>query len=117
MSKEHTSPMRLVVSRGEYKGKIFYIEPGKNLIGRWDPDAGAFPEIDLTKEDVDAKISRKHALIEVNGATITVEDCGSLNGTFVNRGNRLEAGAKHELKSGDELIVGKTFLRFENDSR
>jgi pSer/pThr/pTyr-binding forkhead associated (FHA) protein len=116
MASEQASSLRLVVSRGEYKGKVFLVEGGKNLIGRWDPDAGAFPEIDLTKEDVDAKISRKHALVEVADSKVTIEDLGSLNGTFVNRGSRLESGKKHELKSGDEIIVGKTFLRFESDA-
>jgi pSer/pThr/pTyr-binding forkhead associated (FHA) protein len=112
-SEKSSSPFRLIVSRGELKGKVFLIEPGQNLIGRWDPDAGAFPEIDLTNEDVDAKVSRKHALIVCENARVTIEDCGSLNGTFVNRGARLEANQKHELKSGDEIIVGKTFVRFE----
>ena len=41
-----------------------------------------------------------------------LEDQGSTNGTFVNRGRRLEPGQRHPLKDGDEIIVGKTFLRF-----
>ena len=40
---------RLVIAKGEGKGKIFELEQGNNLIGRWDPDTGAFPEIDLDK--------------------------------------------------------------------
>src|SRR5690606_30977704 len=96
--------VRLVVARGTTKGKVFLLEEGPNVIGRWDPDAGAFPEVDLTKDDADAKISRKHAVIERTGITATVEDIGSLNGTFLNRGPRLEPGVKYELKSGDELI-------------
>ena len=107
--------MKLVVTRGETKGKEFLIEDGNNLIGRWDPDAGAFPEIDLEQEDVDAKISRKHAVIEQNGDMVTLEDIGSLNGTFVNRGPRLEQGAKHQLKIGDEIVIGKVFLKLEAD--
>jgi pSer/pThr/pTyr-binding forkhead associated (FHA) protein len=42
-----------------------------------------------------------------------LEDQGSTNGTFVNRGRRLEPGQRHPLKDGDEIIVGKTFLRFQ----
>ena len=41
-----------------------------------------------------------------------IEDLGSTNGTFVNRGPRLLPGNKQPLKNGDEIIVGKTFLKF-----
>jgi pSer/pThr/pTyr-binding forkhead associated (FHA) protein len=37
---------------------------------------------------------------------------GSTNGTFVNRGRRLVPGAAQQINSGDEIIVGKTFMRF-----
>lgn len=100
----------LVVARGEGKGKEYPIEEGRNLIGRWDPDSGAFPEIDLEPVDIESKISRKHAVITSANGRITVEDLGSLNGTFVNRGSRLEEGIQVEIKDGDELVIGKTFL-------
>jgi len=103
---------KLLVLRGPTRGKEYPIEEGSNLIGRWDPDEGAFPEIDLEHEDIEAKISRKHAIIERQGNKVTLEDIGSLNGTFINRGPRLEKGQKVELKDGDELVVGKTFLKF-----
>lgn len=106
--------MRLRVLRGGSKGRIFFIEEGTNLIGRWDPESGAFPEVDLEAEDVEAKISRKHALIERNGALVTIQDIGSLNGTFVNKSGRLEPGKTITLAHGDEIIIGKTFLRFEH---
>jgi len=104
--------LKLVVLRGATRGKEYPIEEGSNLIGRWDPEQGAFPEIDLEHEDIEAKISRKHAIIERQGSKVTLEDIGSLNGTFINRGPRLEEGEKVELNHGDELIVGKTFLKF-----
>lgn len=105
--------MNLVIIRGEGQGKSFVVEEGSNLIGRWDPDAGAFPEIDLEKEDIEAKVSRKHAVVERKGDAVTVEDVGSRNGTFINRGPRLESGVKYPLKVGDELIVGKIFLQLQ----
>lgn len=105
--------VRLVVIRGDSKGRVFELEEGSNLIGRWDPDSGAFPEVDLEAEDIEAKISRKHAIIERAGTTITLEDIGSLNGTFINRVDRLDPGKKVQLQNGDEIIIGKTFLRLE----
>ena len=105
--------IRLVIVRGESKGEGFDIEQGENQIGRWDPETGAFPDIDLEKFDVEAKVSRKHAIIFRDGNKLAVEDTGSLNGTFVNRSDRLEAGKRVDLKPGDEIIIGKTFLRLE----
>lgn len=106
---------KLSVIRGGRKGQEFPLEAGNNLVGRWDPETGAFPEVDLDADDPEAKISRKHALIRIDGGKVTIEDIGSLNGTFVNRQPRLAPGAPVELKSGDEIIIGKTFLKLVVD--
>jgi len=100
----------LTVVRGGTVGKTFPLQVGDNLVGRWDPDSGAFPEVDLETDDPEARISRKHAFIRV-GDKVTIEDIGSLNGTFVNRGPRLEPGSPVVLKDGDEIIIGKTFFK------
>ena len=105
--------VKLVVMRGDSKGRCFWVEEGENLIGRWDPDAGAFPEIDLDTEDVDAKVSRKHAIIERRGTKFWITDLDSRNGTFVNRGARLAPSQKQEVTFGDEIIIGKTFLTLQ----
>jgi FHA domain len=102
---------RLKIVRGGRQGHEFPLEAGNNLVGRWDPETGAFPEVDLEADDPEAKISRKHALIRIDGTRITLEDIGSLNGTYVNRQPRLAPGAPHDLKDGDEIIVGKTFFK------
>jgi pSer/pThr/pTyr-binding forkhead associated (FHA) protein len=102
---------KFIVVRGGRKGQEFALEDGNNLIGRWDPETGSFPEVDLDADDPEAKISRKHALTRIEGGKITVEDIGSLNGTYVNRGQRLQPGSPAEIKNGDEVIIGKTFLK------
>jgi hypothetical protein len=102
---------KFTVVRGGRKGQEFPLEDGNNLIGRWDPETGSFPEVDLDADDPEAKISRKHALCRIENGKITVEDIGSLNGTYVNRGQRLQPGSPVDLKSGDEIIIGKTFLK------
>jgi FHA domain len=106
-----TFKARLKVVRGGRKDQEFPLEDGNNLVGRWDPETGAFPEVDLDADDPEAKISRKHALIRVADGKITIEDIGSLNGTYVNRGSRLVPGGAVDLKAGDEIIIGKTFLK------
>ena len=107
---------RLKIVRGSpRKDQEFPLEDGNNLVGRWDPETGAFPEVDLDADDPEAKISRKHALIRIAEGKVTVEDIGSLNGTYVNRGARLQPGSPVELKTGDEIIIGKTFLKLTID--
>lgn len=107
------APAKLVITRGGTVGKEFTVEQaGETHVGRWDPDGGAFPEIDLTQDDPEAKISRKHARLFVQGGTYYVEDVGSLNGTYINRGPRLMPGSPQSIKDGDEVVMGKTFFKF-----
>lgn len=103
----------LVVERGDKTGAEFQIKGDESTIGRWDADNGVFPDIDLDHFDTDAKVSRRHARIKLSDGKYYIEDLGSTNGTYVNRGRRLLPGNIHELSDGDEVIVGKTFLRFK----
>ncbi|MFY9607033.1 MAG: FHA domain-containing protein [Blastocatellia bacterium] len=103
---------RLVVERGGRVGREFTITGIETNIGRWDADSGIFPDIDLDEDDPEAKISRRHARIVNHDSQYFIEDLGSTNGTFVNRGRRLLPGKRQMLQNGDEIIVGKTFLKF-----
>jgi len=103
---------KLVIERGNAAGTEFMLRADESYIGRWDADNGVFPDVDLDKHDAEAKVSRRHARIIYAGGKFSVEDLGSTNGTFVNRGRRLIPGNAQVLASGDEIIVGKTFLRF-----
>lgn len=102
----------LVIERGRSLGKKFTLGNVDSQIGRWDADGGIFPDIDLDSDDPEAKVSRRHARITLREGKYFLEDLGSTNGTFVNRGKRLLPGHQHPLQDGDEIIVGKTFLRF-----
>jgi len=103
---------RLVIERGRSAGKQFSLSSAEAQIGRWDADGGVFPDVDLDDDDPEAKVSRRHARISVNDGEYFIEDLGSTNGTFINRGRRLVPGDRQSLRDGDEIIVGKTFLRF-----
>jgi FHA domain len=103
---------RLIIQRGGKVGKEFPIHNDESLIGRWDADGGTFPDVDLDQDDPEAKVSRRHARIHFLNNQFLIEDLGSTNGTFVNRGPRLLPGNKQPLNNGDEIIVGKTFLKF-----
>lgn len=102
----------LMIERGNSAGKKFPLSNSEANIGRWDADGGVFPDVDLDSDDPEAKVSRRHARISLHNGTYLIEDLGSTNGTFVNRGHRLMPGDRHPLRDGDEIIVGKTFLRF-----
>jgi len=102
----------LTIERGKSAGKQFSLGQNGSEIGRWDADGGVFPDVDLDSDDPEAKVSRRHARISVQNGQYGIEDLGSTNGTFVNRGPRLKSGQRQQLNDGDEIIVGKTFLRF-----
>lgn len=103
----------LIIERGGGQSTEFPLTNEESQIGRWDADNGIFPDVDLDAFDADAKVSRRHARVISRDGSFMVEDLGSTNGTFVNRGRRLLPGAPQVLSDGDEIIVGKTFLRFK----
>ena len=113
LTESKQSKAKLIILRGGTQGKEFNLDTEMTSVGRWDPDGGAFPEIDLTNDDIEAKISRKHARILVQEGKYMLEDMGSLNGTYINRGQRLVPGEPQEIRHNDEVIMGKTFFRFE----
>lgn len=103
---------KLVIERGGSANTEFFLSSEESNIGRWDADNGIFPDVDLDAHDPDAKVSRRHARIVHRNNVHMIEDLGSTNGTFINRGRRLLPGSPQVLTEGDEIIVGKTFLRF-----
>ncbi len=84
---------------GGRAGESFPLERDRLTIGRR-------PESDIFLDDV--TVSRDHAILVRRGSDYHLDDCGSLNGTYVNR-HRIES---HHLADGDELQVGKYKLAF-----
>ena len=103
----------LTIERGATAGTEFPLTTEVAILGRWDADNGVFPDVDLDQHDREAKVSRKHARILRKNGEFLIEDLGSTNGTYINRGRRLLPGSPHPLRDNDEIIVGKTFLRFK----
>ena len=67
---------------------------------------GRSPECEVFLDDV--TVSRKHAVVVGHDGVFSVDDQGSLNGTFVNR-RRIDSAP---LENGDELQIGKYRLTF-----
>ena len=87
--------LKLVIVAGPDAGREFDLA-GAIVVGR-DPASGIVVE--------DAEASGRHASFAVEGASVTVEDLGSTNGTFVN-GERL-AGTRM-IGEDDRVRIGAT---------
>jgi pSer/pThr/pTyr-binding forkhead associated (FHA) protein len=86
---------------------------GELVLGRFDPNFGLPPDIDLTYEDRDTRtVSRRHAkIIGVNGR-YTIEDMGSRHGVLLNR-EPVKAGPSRQLRPGDRIALGDTQLLYD----
>jgi hypothetical protein len=94
------------------RGPAFVIRAGGGRVGESFPvdgermSIGRRPDSEVFLDDV--TVSRDHALLIHRGGDWYLDDCGSLNGTYVNR-ERIES---HRLQEGDEVQVGKYKLTF-----
>jgi CRP-like cAMP-binding protein len=94
-------------------GKKFQILNHGALVGRFDPNTGIHPDIDLTEEDPQLSVSRRHARILCeHNRYFLVEEHGVANGTYI-KGERLPPGEARELKHGDRVGFGMVVLYFE----
>jgi hypothetical protein len=92
-------PALIIRAGGGRVGESFAVEGERMSIGRR-PDSEVFLD--------DITVSRDHALLIRRGEDWYLDDCGSLNGTYVNR-SRIDS---HRLEEGDEVQVGKYKLTF-----
>jgi serine/threonine-protein kinase len=111
--RQKTTAKLVVLGTTEMNAQFMLNLEGESLIGRMDPNRGIRPEVDLSKYDPAARVSRRHAKIIAREGQFFIEDLGSANGTFVNGTmNKLPQGKLHALSSGDEVRLGETMLRF-----
>ena len=106
-------PAKLVLTHGGRIGQEFPIIKVDARIGRRDKNIGSYPEVDLTLDDPDRYVSRRHARILYRDGKYFLEDMGSTNYTMLNK-VRLEPNFPYELKYGDGIVLGKIFLIFTN---
>jgi pSer/pThr/pTyr-binding forkhead associated (FHA) protein len=92
-------PALVIRSGGGRVGESFPIAGERMSIGRR-PDSDVFLD--------DVTVSRDHALLIERAGQWHLDDCGSLNGTYVNR-ERIES---QRLDEGDEVQIGKYKLTF-----
>lgn len=79
-------------------GRSHPLENGVTVLGR-----GSDADVLID----DTGVSRHHAQVRVNSHTLTLEDLGSTNGTFVN-GRRVHT---QTIQAGDEITIGRVTLQ------
>ena len=98
---------------GKSSGRVYPIYKDEVLLGRFDSVTGGRPEVDLTQEDQNRNVSRRHArLLKKNGAYYVAEEIGSMNGTYLN-GKKLPTGVLTPIQDGDELLLCRVPLTFK----
>jgi len=83
----------LIVNKGPQVGEPFFIDRAVLSMGR-DPESDVFLN--------DMTVSRNHAVIRREGERVSIEDAGSLNGTYVNDAC-IDAAVLHD---GDTVQIG-----------
>jgi pSer/pThr/pTyr-binding forkhead associated (FHA) protein len=84
---------------GKYQGGEFPLRPHREIV------IGRSSELDMVL--VEDMVSRKHAKIVTDDKTVTIEDLGSTNGTFVN-GEKVKIS---EIKDGDRILIGTSIIK------
>lgn len=90
---------RLTDASGE---REYFLKEGENTVGRENTDV-------LLN---DGTVSRRHAIITLEGGKCSVQDLGSTNGTFV-AGQQIRGEEKAELADGGEVKFGSAVLRLK----
>jgi pSer/pThr/pTyr-binding forkhead associated (FHA) protein len=91
---------------GADDGVVYPLE-GRFTIGRLETCSLPLPD--------DTSISREHAVISCGPEACSIEDAGSRNGTYLERGTRMwKVAAPTTLEEGDVIRVGAVRLRFES---
>ena len=91
----------IVTYQANTKGDFWPLNGGRVTVGR----SSSGDQIDIPLAD--ATISSRHAMIVVDGTTgsVSVEDTGSTNGTYVNE-EHLGFNGRRELRDGDRVRFG-----------
>jgi pSer/pThr/pTyr-binding forkhead associated (FHA) protein len=89
----------LTVDRGKQKGTIIPIRKSPFVMGRDD---------DCHLRTANSFVSHRHCELQTDGEKITIRDCNSTNGTFI---NSEKIDSEVELREGDRLKIGSlTFV-------
>jgi hypothetical protein len=101
--------VKLVTEQGMVIGKQYLLNGEEMMVGREDPSAHFYPDLDLTGLD-EGYVHRKHARLTFEGSFLFVTHLGGHNRTYVN--NRpIADNLAHPLNIGDTVQFGKVVMR------
>ena len=86
--------VRLVIERGRTRARVVRLTSPETLVGRQRGCTVRIPSAD---------VSRRHCVLRLEHGYVTVEDLGSVNGTFLN-GMRIVN--REPVRPGDHLEIG-----------
>lgn len=108
--KESAKAIAYLVSSAT--GHTYAITKKITTIGRMDKVTGTRPDIDLSNEDPNKFVSRRHALILFEeGEFKLLEEIGAINGTFLNN-KRLPNGVPVTINNGDTITFANVQMNF-----
>jgi len=94
---------KMIVSIDEVVIKEVQLTKDRTTLGR-------SPYNDIVIDNL--AVSGEHAVIQMSGADVTLEDLNSTNGTYVNG----KAIKKQQLQNGDGIEIGKYKIKFIGDN-
>jgi pSer/pThr/pTyr-binding forkhead associated (FHA) protein len=94
---------KMIVSIDEVVIKEVQLTKDKTTLGRR-------PYNDIVIDNL--AVSGEHAVLQMTGADVVLEDLNSTNGTYVNG----KAVKKQQLQSGDAIEIGKYKIKFVGDN-
>jgi hypothetical protein len=95
---------RLVLSTGPHAGEQFEISRETITLGRARDN-----DIPLS---LDKEVSRRHAVMKLEGDRYVIQDQNSLNGTFV---NNQRIGGPQPLEDGDVIFIGVSDIIYQEE--
>ncbi len=98
-SHDETVSWTLRFISGKYQGGEFPLRPNREIV------IGRSSDLDMVL--VEDMVSRKHAKIMTYDETVSIQDLGSTNGTFVN-GEKIR---RVDLKDGDRILIGTSIIK------
>lgn len=94
-----------------YGERVDVLPNQRTVVGRADSGATSVPDIDLSPFGAfDKGVSRIHAALIREDATLTLLDLGSSNGTLIN-GRRVSPNQPRVVQDGDEITFGQLVAR------
>jgi hypothetical protein len=108
----HSEPATLTLYVNRAPVHSHAVDTDETLLGRRDPMADAYPDLDLTEWDDSGLISRKHAYVYRQNRNYQLYVLSNA-GTQLNS-DMLSLGDRRALKTGDVIVLaGKYALKFE----